>query len=364
MRWSAFAGHRREQRPPAQYVLYLKHLLRRRSRPLPIFDVALQCFRHFTHDTLRVEPGSRAPRCRMIHNSRFEIHSERIALIELCRRYPLTVYFIIAYAGSWHAWALFLLSRNGSGFLPLHSPASFMVLMGLGTFSGPTIGAFIVTAATKGREGVVELLRRIVQWRVRVLWYVFAFLDLPVIQTLGAIAIPGVASTTTQSMSCLREWLRQRSSFFPRCLQVPWVRRSAGEGLRFASSSRKSWASIGEFDPRYLVGLLAHADLVQRSVVRTEPPRRRRLCILDHGGIVHFYLGLQQYPGQRVHGHFAPCCDGCISECVSIGDLPETRKLTSGGVLSMYLGLSLGFGIVALLLLVLTRGRLGYVREI
>ena len=182
-------------------------------------------------------------------------------MIELCRRYPLTVYFIIAYAGSWHAWALFLLSRNGSGFLPLHSPASFMVLMGLGTFSGPTIGAFIVTAATKGREGVVELLRRIVQWRVRVLWYVFAFLDLPVIQTLGAIAIPGVASTTTQSMSCLREWLRQRSSFFPRCLQVPWVRRSAGEELRFASSTRDSWASIGEFDPRYLVGLLAHAPI-------------------------------------------------------------------------------------------------------
>ena len=35
-------------------------------------------------------------------------------------------------------------------------------------------------------------------------------------------------------------------------------------------------------------------------------------------------------------------------------------KLTNFGVLSLYWGLALGFGVFALLLVILTRGRLGY----
>jgi hypothetical protein len=76
----------------------------------------------------------------------------------LIRRYPLISYFVIAYAGTWLVWALFVLSREGSGLLPFHSPSSFLVMIGIGTFSGPTVSAFVVTAVTEGREGVVRLL--------------------------------------------------------------------------------------------------------------------------------------------------------------------------------------------------------------
>src|SRR5262249_30977036 len=93
---------------------------------------------------------------------------------EVIRRYPLISYFVIAYAGTWLVWALFVLSREGSLLLPFHSPASFLVAIGIGTFSGPTVGALVVTAVTEGREGVVRLLRRIVQWRVGLVWYLFA----------------------------------------------------------------------------------------------------------------------------------------------------------------------------------------------
>jgi hypothetical protein len=43
---------------------------------------------------------------------------------DLIGRYPLISYFVIAYAGSWLVWALFVLSRDGSGLLPFHSPSA------------------------------------------------------------------------------------------------------------------------------------------------------------------------------------------------------------------------------------------------
>ena len=43
----------------------------------------------------------------------------------------------------------------------------------------------------------MRLLRRIVQWRVGLVWYVFVFLGLPAIETLGAVAMPGVAASFT-----------------------------------------------------------------------------------------------------------------------------------------------------------------------
>ena len=101
---------------------------------------------------------------------------------DVIRRYPLISYFVIAYAGSWVVWALFVLSLKGSGLLPFHAPASFLVLIGIGTFSGPTVSALVVTAATAGRAGIVRLLWRIVQWRVGLSWYLFAFVGLPAIE--------------------------------------------------------------------------------------------------------------------------------------------------------------------------------------
>ena len=42
-----------------------------------------------------------------------------------------------------------------------------------------------------------------------------------------------------------------------------------------------------------------------------------------------------------------------------LAHLPGAAEMTSAGVLSMYWGLALGFGLFALLLVIFTRGRLG-----
>ena len=82
-------------------------------------------------------------------------------MADFVRRHPLIAYFVLAYAGSWLVWAFDVLSLDGLALLPFHAPASYLFIIGLGTFTGPTVAAFTVTALTEGRAGVDRLAARI-----------------------------------------------------------------------------------------------------------------------------------------------------------------------------------------------------------
>jgi membrane protease YdiL (CAAX protease family) len=66
------------------------------------------------------------------------------------------------------------------------------VAIAAATFLGPTLSAFIMTGITEGRIGIRRLLRRYVLWRVALRWYLFVLLVIPAIEVLGAIVVPGV----------------------------------------------------------------------------------------------------------------------------------------------------------------------------
>ncbi len=57
---------------------------------------------------------------------------------------------------------------------------------------GPFLAAFVMTGAIEGREGVGPFLRRFVLWRVGFRWYLFTFVGVPVIAVLSVVVIPGV----------------------------------------------------------------------------------------------------------------------------------------------------------------------------
>ena len=61
----------------------------------------------------------------------------------------------------------------------------------LGGIFGVALAAFLITAATDGRPGVEDLVRRSLRWRVPVRWYLIALFGVPVAATLVAIAIYG-----------------------------------------------------------------------------------------------------------------------------------------------------------------------------
>jgi uncharacterized protein len=95
---------------------------------------------------------------------------------QLLRSHPLVGYFAIAFAGTWLLMLPIVLAQNGLGLLPLTLPDILLaVLFILGTFMGPTLAAFLITAATSGQGGVRRLLQRYIQWRVGARWYLVVF---------------------------------------------------------------------------------------------------------------------------------------------------------------------------------------------
>jgi uncharacterized protein len=109
----------------------------------------------------------------------------------LLARHPLVSFFVLAYAGTWLTELPYVLSKDGAGILPFSSPLLIWTSP-LTIFMGPFLAAFVMTGAIEGREGVGRFLRRFVLWRVGFRWYLFAFFGIPVIAVLSVVVIPGV----------------------------------------------------------------------------------------------------------------------------------------------------------------------------
>jgi CAAX protease family protein len=109
----------------------------------------------------------------------------------LLARHPLVFFFIIAYAGTWLVGLPYMLSEDGAGLLPFSSPLLAWVLAPASIFLGPFLAAFIMTGITEGSTGIRRLLGRFVLWRVGLRWYLFALIGIPVIVVLSVIVLPG-----------------------------------------------------------------------------------------------------------------------------------------------------------------------------
>ena len=110
--------------------------------------------------------------------------------------HPLVSFFVIAFAGAWVVELPVVLSRTGTGLLPYTLPPLLVLLAIAGaTFTGPTLAAFVMVRVTEGKEGPKRLLHRYVQWRVKVWWYLFVLLVIPASEMLGAVVLPGVPAS-------------------------------------------------------------------------------------------------------------------------------------------------------------------------
>ncbi len=100
------------------------------------------------------------------------------------RRHPVTAFFVVAYGFSWLA-ELVLFGVFGQS-------AALTVLVV--TF-GPTVGAVVITAALEGRAGLSHGWRQMRLWRVERRWYGVALLLIPLFYLLGTLALPGAAAS-------------------------------------------------------------------------------------------------------------------------------------------------------------------------
>src|SRR5215217_4273158 len=115
-------------------------------------------------------------------------------LKRLISAHPLIAYFVTAFAFMWIPVLPLTLSRNaGVGLLPYDLPSMLInALLLLTVISGPTLAAITVTGFTEGRGGVKQLLKRCIQWRVGLPWYLVALFIMLIIWLLGYTAVVGL----------------------------------------------------------------------------------------------------------------------------------------------------------------------------
>src|SRR5262245_1156732 len=110
----------------------------------------------------------------------------------LVARHPLPSYFAIAYLGSWLLAVPLALSQRGLKVIAIPDGLALVMFL-LAPYACPFLAAFLVTAATDGRAGVGQLLRRMVQWRVGVRWYLIPLLGYPLVFAVALVPVLGAA---------------------------------------------------------------------------------------------------------------------------------------------------------------------------
>jgi membrane protease YdiL (CAAX protease family) len=134
-------------------------------------------------------------------------------LTRLLARHPLIAYFGLSFALSWALILPMTLSTNlGIGLLPYALPDALgLALYILASFVGPTVAALVVAGLTEGRAGVGRLLRPILRWRVSPRWYLVALLTNLLIWLLAYSLVLGPALIGAG----LAHWPLFLSSFLP-----------------------------------------------------------------------------------------------------------------------------------------------------
>ena len=102
----------------------------------------------------------------------------------LIHRHPVAAFLVLVYGLSWPLYLPSFLSESGIGLLPFELsalPANLVAVL-----VGITLPAYLVTRVTRGAAGVRALRRRYTHWRVGPGWYLLALFAPPVTALLGA----------------------------------------------------------------------------------------------------------------------------------------------------------------------------------
>ncbi|HWC81759.1 MAG TPA: type II CAAX endopeptidase family protein [Pseudonocardiaceae bacterium] len=129
-----------------------------------------------------------------VHSGTITVHrAERTGLRGSIARRPLTWFFALAFLLSWTAWLPYILSDNGLGVLPFTFPGGpgFNQLTGVlpGAYLGPILSAFLVTAAADGRAGLRQWTGRLLRFKVSWRWYLAVLISVPLLLTVATAAL-------------------------------------------------------------------------------------------------------------------------------------------------------------------------------
>lgn len=104
---------------------------------------------------------------------------------------PILIFFLLSFLISWTLWIPLLYGHFKFGWTNWEGNVwtNYRTWLGLLGSLGPAIAAVIMTFIIDGKSGVKSLLKRVVQWRVNILWWLIAFYLWWVISSILAIVL-------------------------------------------------------------------------------------------------------------------------------------------------------------------------------
>ena len=112
------------------------------------------------------------------------------SLRQVMQQHPLFSYFLLAYAFSWITLIPYILSEWG--VLP---KASFFTLFYIIHTFGPSLSGILMTRILEGKEGLIRLRARINQRQAGWQWYLFILLGIPALVMIGVVVQPGALAS-------------------------------------------------------------------------------------------------------------------------------------------------------------------------
>jgi uncharacterized protein len=290
-------------------------------------------------------------------------------LKRLISGHPLVAYFIMAFAFMWIPVLPLTLSRNaGVGLLPYDLPSILMnMLLVLTVISGPTLAALIVTGVTEGRAGVKQFLKRFIQWRVGLPWYLVALFIMLIIWLLGYTAVVGLPLL----VGAVTHWSLLFTSFLPFVafgMLIPAIDEEPGwRGYALPRLQQRYgpiWASV-------ILGTLHglwHIPALFTALYGPLPFASLVPFVLTAALATVFYTWVYNHTqGSILIAMLLHASSNAVTPWLT-SLLKETQLMPPEagwvGYLVSHNWLNvIAFGLAAVLVLVLTRGRLGYQSE-
>jgi membrane protease YdiL (CAAX protease family) len=271
------------------------------------------------------------------------------------RRHPIAAFLTATYVLTLLIFGLPLLSQNGIGVLPVELPgiAPFILISTLGLAAT----AFVITAIADGRTGVRDLRQRAFRFRVSPIWYIIAIVALPLATLIVAVVAQGAAplSAIASQPSLILNWLV--------ALVVAAVLVNFWEEL--------AWTGfvLHRLQPR--VGPVAASVLTTWAQAALHVP-----LVFIAGGVTDGRVTPDQYPVYLGALFLLPITERIVltwlynrsrQSLPVIGIYHASSGIAAGSAFLPAIAPGLqtvwayaGFGVLAVIVLIATRGRLGY----
>jgi len=273
-------------------------------------------------------------------------------------RHPLVSFFTLAYALTWLAWSPWFLSEDGVGLLPFDGEGISDYLNTVALIMGPTLSAFIMTGAIEGREGVRRLLRRIVLWRVGLGWYLFVLVGIPAIIVLSTVFLPGALASFQASAVPSTLFLYVVAGPVFLFIGGPVFEEIGWRGFALPRLQQLYGPLVGSIVLGALWGLW-HLPLFLIPSWDTPHGSLLDIALFVTWAVSTTIVITWIFNNTKGSVLLAILAHGSInSAAVAVYALFPAPAVT-GGITNVVIG----FGVAALLIVILTRGHLGYRRE-